>query len=109
MFIKKYQILTVSCSRSVDELDSESYSAPWTPTASSADVPIDGSVDSSDQKRTYSREEFLHEAAATGGPNIGMRIRLVIKIILKEVNVTLTQLLNLFLFSSMLNLHICKT
>lgn len=26
-------------------------------------------------KKTYSREEFLHERAAMGGPNVGMRIR----------------------------------
>lgn len=58
--------------RSVEELDSESYSNPWTPTASSADVPLDGNADL-EQKKTYSREECLHEAAATGGPNIGMR------------------------------------
>lgn len=55
----------------MDELDSESYSAPWSPSAMSVDnTPID-----SEPKRTYSREECLHEAAATGGPNVGMRIR----------------------------------
>lgn len=57
-------------------MDSESYSNPWTPTASSNDVPLDGNLDTKDmpeQKRTYSREECLHEAAATGGPNMGMR------------------------------------
>ncbi|XP_065158783.1 uncharacterized protein RhoGAP102A [Atheta coriaria] len=26
-------------------------------------------------RKTYSREEFLHESAATGGPNVAMRIR----------------------------------
>lgn len=37
---------------------------------------FDGSKMSPSQpKKTYSREECLHEAAATGGPNIGMRIR----------------------------------
>lgn len=57
--------------RSVEELDSESCSLPWTPTAS--DVPVDGNFDLSENRKTYSREECLHEAAATGGPNIGMR------------------------------------
>lgn len=78
-FIFSFTILFYS--RSVDELDSESYSAPWTPTASSTDVPLDGNAEakeSQEQKRTYSREEFLHEAAATGGPNVGMRIRFVL-------------------------------
>ncbi|KAG5885856.1 hypothetical protein JTB14_035876 [Gonioctena quinquepunctata] len=64
---------------SVDELDSESGSAPWTPTALTSDTPLDsifdGKTTPSEQKKTYSREEFLHEAAATGGPNVGMRIR----------------------------------
>nr|XP_023030113.1 uncharacterized protein LOC111518025 [Leptinotarsa decemlineata] len=64
---------------SVDELDSESSSAPWTPIALTADPPLDSVFDGkmipSEQKRTYSREECLHETAATGGPNVGMRIR----------------------------------
>ncbi|XP_018580039.1 uncharacterized protein LOC108917763 isoform X2 [Anoplophora glabripennis] len=63
---------------SVDELDSESNSAPWTPTIPTSEMSIentDGRGTLSEPKKTYSREEFLHEAAATGGPNVGMRIR----------------------------------
>lgn len=64
---------TFCYSRSVDELDSESYSNVWPPMGSGADVPLDGHVEYPEQKKTYSREECLHEAAATGGPNVGMR------------------------------------
>ncbi|KAJ8919389.1 hypothetical protein NQ315_016482 [Exocentrus adspersus] len=63
---------------SVDELDSESNSAPWTPTMTTADISIEninGKGTSSEPKKMYSREECLHETAATGGPNVGMRIR----------------------------------
>ncbi|XP_066146671.1 uncharacterized protein RhoGAP102A [Euwallacea fornicatus] len=64
---------------SVDELDSESNSAPWTPTHPTSEVSTEYAFDvksqNSEPKRTYSREECLHETAATGGPNIGMRIR----------------------------------
>ncbi|RZC43330.1 RhoGAP domain containing protein, partial [Asbolus verrucosus] len=63
---------------SVEELDSESYSAPWTPTAPTSEMSIDNVQADTEPKKTYSREEFLHEAAATGGPNIGMRISGVI-------------------------------
>ncbi|CAH1159539.1 unnamed protein product [Phaedon cochleariae] len=71
---------TLAADESVDELDSESSSAPWTPTAPPTDPPLDSIFDvrpspSTEQRKTYSREEFLHEAAATGGPNMGMRIR----------------------------------
>ncbi|KAJ3631337.1 hypothetical protein MTP99_012470 [Tenebrio molitor] len=60
---------------SVEELDSESYSAPWTPTAPTSEMSIDNAQTDTEPKKTYSREEFLHERAATGGPNVGMRIR----------------------------------
>ncbi|XP_050298074.1 uncharacterized protein LOC126737287 [Anthonomus grandis grandis] len=64
---------------SVDELDSESNSAPWTPTHPTSEVSteyaFDVKIPQGEPKRTYSREEFLHETAATGGPNIGMRVR----------------------------------
>lgn len=71
---------------SVDDLDSESNSAPWTPTQTTSDHAIDHVVqhlpNDSDGRGTppeprkiYSREEFLHGAAATGGPNVAMRIR----------------------------------
>ncbi|KAF7284838.1 hypothetical protein GWI33_021481 [Rhynchophorus ferrugineus] len=65
---------------SVDELDSESNSAPWTPTHPTSEVSMEHAFDpkyalAGEPKKTYSREECLHEAAATGGPNIGMRIR----------------------------------
>lgn len=64
---------------SVDDLDSESNSAPWTPTKPTSEVSMHNAFDekliSGEPKRTYSREECLHGAAATGGPNIGMRIR----------------------------------
>ncbi|XP_060531686.1 uncharacterized protein LOC132705231 [Cylas formicarius] len=65
---------------SVDELDSETNSAPWTPTHPTSEVSSEHAFDRAtvalyEPKRTYSREECLHEAAATGGPNIGMRIR----------------------------------
>ncbi|CAG9856797.1 unnamed protein product [Phyllotreta striolata] len=69
---------SIAADESVDELDSESNSAPWTPTTLSHDPPLDSIFDSklaTEQKKTYSREECLHEAAATGGPNVGMRIR----------------------------------
>ncbi|XP_030761287.1 uncharacterized protein LOC115886333 isoform X2 [Sitophilus oryzae] len=64
---------------SVDELDSECNSAPWTPTQPNSEVSMENAFDpkyiQSEPKKTYSREECLHEAAATGGPNVGMRIR----------------------------------
>ncbi|CAG9836206.1 unnamed protein product [Diabrotica balteata] len=68
---------SAAADESVDELDSESNSAPWTPVTLAHDPPLDSIFDSklAEQKKTYSREEFLHEAAATGGPNVGMRIR----------------------------------
>ncbi|XP_056640965.1 uncharacterized protein LOC130447933 [Diorhabda sublineata] len=69
---------STAADESVDELDSESNSAPWTPVTLAHDPPLDSIFDSkltTEQKKTYSREECLHEAAATGGPNIGMRIR----------------------------------
>lgn len=63
----------------MDELDSESNSAPWTPTKPSSEISTEYAFDvkmqHSEPKRTYSREECLHETAATGGPNIGMRVR----------------------------------
>uniref|UniRef100_A0A6P7GCF2 Unconventional myosin-IXa-like n=1 Tax=Diabrotica virgifera virgifera TaxID=50390 RepID=A0A6P7GCF2_DIAVI len=67
---------SAAADESVDELDSESNSAPWTPVTLAHDPPLDSIFDSklAEQKKTYSREEFLHEAAATGGPNVGMRI-----------------------------------
>lgn len=61
--------------RSVEELDSESYSAPWTPTAPTSEMSIDTVQIVEEPKRTYSREQCLHETAATGGPNVGMRLR----------------------------------
>lgn len=73
---------TVFC-RSFDDLDSESNSAPWT-SAPNADHDHfvqgqswdhDGFYIPSEPRRTYSREEFLHDGAATGGPNVAMRIR----------------------------------
>lgn len=45
------------------------------PTSEMSIENVDGRGTPSEPKRTYSREEFLHEAAATGGPNVGMRIR----------------------------------
>ncbi|KAL1509148.1 hypothetical protein ABEB36_003933 [Hypothenemus hampei] len=62
---------------SVDELDSESNSAPWTPTQPTSEVSTEYAFDIKhvEPKKTYSREECLHETAATGGPNIGMRVR----------------------------------
>nr|XP_968130.4 PREDICTED: uncharacterized protein LOC656511 [Tribolium castaneum] len=56
---------------SVEEVDSESYSAPWSPTGPTPELPLE----SEETKKMYSREEFLHERAAMGGPNVGMRIR----------------------------------
>ncbi|KAK4887857.1 hypothetical protein RN001_004128 [Aquatica leii] len=57
-----------------DDLDSESNSAPLTPTAPSSHVTIEHVIytdsDSGhtppEPRRTWSREEFLHEATATG-------------------------------------------
>ncbi|KAK9875868.1 hypothetical protein WA026_009655 [Henosepilachna vigintioctopunctata] len=68
---------------SQEELDSESYSAPWSPTLPTSETSIDNILHSSEdlpitpteKKKMWSREEFLHESAAMGGPNIGMRIR----------------------------------
>ncbi|XP_030752532.1 rho GTPase-activating protein 36-like [Sitophilus oryzae] len=58
---------------------SECNSAPWTPTQPNSEVSMENAFDpkyiQSEPKKTYSREECLHEAAATGGPNVGMRIR----------------------------------
>lgn len=76
------------CYRSQDDIDSESNSATWTPTASSAGVTFEHSIKNyhldndgrdtpPERKKTYSREECLHETAATGGPNVAMRIRYV--------------------------------
>lgn len=69
----------------MEELDSESNSAPWTPTMPNPETSIENilaqtdadgrTTPSSEPKKVYSREECLHEAAATGGPNIGMRVR----------------------------------
>lgn len=70
----------------MDDLDSESNSAPWTPTQPTSDHAIDHVVQNlqtdsdgrgtpPEPRKIYSREEFLHEAAATGGPNVAMRIR----------------------------------
>lgn len=69
--------------RFTDELDSESNSAPLTPTVPTAHMTIehlihtdsDGCNTPPEPRKTWSREEFLHETAATGGPNLGMRIR----------------------------------
>lgn len=72
----------------MDDVDSESNSAPWTPTQPTSDMAIDhimqnlqtdsdGRGTPPEPRKTYSREEFLHEAAATGGPNVAMRIRCV--------------------------------
>ncbi|XP_025835981.1 uncharacterized protein LOC108739746 isoform X2 [Agrilus planipennis] len=66
-----------------DDVDSESNSAPLTPTVPSSHMSIehvlmndsDGFNTPPESRRTWSREEFLHEMAATGGPNMGMRIR----------------------------------
>ncbi|ERL92845.1 hypothetical protein D910_10152, partial [Dendroctonus ponderosae] len=75
------QILTkkdavAAADESVDELDSEPNSAPWTPTHPTSEVSTEYAFDiKSEPKKTYSREEFLHETAATGGPNVGMRVR----------------------------------
>ncbi|CAG9762437.1 unnamed protein product [Ceutorhynchus assimilis] len=65
---------------SVEELDSESNSAPWTPTHPTSELSTAyafdiGIMQQNEPKKTYSREECLHESAATGGPNIGMRVR----------------------------------
>lgn len=45
------------------------------PTSEMTIENTDGRGTPSEPKRTYSREEFLHGTAATGGPNVGMRIR----------------------------------
>lgn len=37
---------------------------------------VDDNDITTEQRKTYSREEFLHETAATGGPNVAMKIRL---------------------------------
>ncbi|CAH0560546.1 unnamed protein product [Brassicogethes aeneus] len=73
--------LLIDNNLSKNELDSESSLNLWSPTTPSNDLFIEkwkndeDHPNISDTKRTYSREEFLHEAAATGGPNIGMRLR----------------------------------
>ncbi|XP_022901531.2 uncharacterized protein [Onthophagus taurus] len=64
---------------SLDDLDSESISASWTIGALNSDHS-DHTIqnqhdDYQEPRKMYSREEFLHESAATGGPNMGMRIR----------------------------------
>lgn len=70
----------------MDDVDSESNSAPWTPTQPTSDMSIehilqnipadsDGRGTPTEPRKTWSREEFLHETAATGGPNVAMRIR----------------------------------
>lgn len=69
--------------RSIDDLDSECNSAPWTPTSGitiehaihNLQHDYDGREGITEPKKTYSREECLHESAATGGPNVAMRIR----------------------------------
>ncbi|KAB0800109.1 hypothetical protein PPYR_07989 [Photinus pyralis] len=66
-----------------DDLDSESNSAPLTPTAPTSHIAIehvthtdsDSCNTPPEPRRTWSREEFLHEAAATGGPNLVARFR----------------------------------
>lgn len=67
---------------SQEELDSESYTAPWSPTLPTSEISIENypqnmeeSTTPTEKKKMWSREEFLHESAATGGPNVGMRIR----------------------------------
>ncbi|XP_063911660.1 rho GTPase-activating protein 6-like isoform X3 [Zophobas morio] len=62
---------------SVEELDSESYSAPWSPTAPTSEMSIDNAQTETEPKKTktISREDFLHERAATSGHNPGMRMR----------------------------------
>ncbi|XP_044748073.1 uncharacterized protein LOC123309170 [Coccinella septempunctata] len=75
--------ITTGAEESQEELDSESYSAPWSPTLPGCDMSVETMIQSSEElpntptekKRMWSREECLHEAAATGGPNISMRIR----------------------------------
>lgn len=53
--------------RSFDELDSDS--APWSPTTQTSEMSIDSNFQMVDEPKKiyYSREECLHEAAATGG------------------------------------------
>ncbi|KAK5643976.1 hypothetical protein RI129_007821 [Pyrocoelia pectoralis] len=66
-----------------DDLDSESNSAPLTPTAPTSHVALEHVIHTDsdscntppEPRRTWSREEFLHEAAATGGPNLVARFR----------------------------------
>ncbi|GLV35356.1 Rho GTPase activating protein at 102A [Carabus blaptoides fortunei] len=71
----------------LDDGESESNSAPWTPTTNT-EMPLDpvmlslqasgdydGRNTSSEPRKTWSREEFLHENAGTGGPNVAMRLR----------------------------------
>lgn len=80
-------ILLTFCCRLLDDGESESNSAPWTPTTNTemaldpvmlslqASGDYDGRNTPSEPRRTWSREEFLHENAGTGGPNVAMRLR----------------------------------
>ncbi|VEN64394.1 unnamed protein product [Callosobruchus maculatus] len=63
---------------SLDELESETSSAPWSPVSLTFDTQLgECNLEENkltEQKKTYSREEFLHEATATG-PRMRMRHR----------------------------------
>lgn len=82
----------------MDDCESESNSAPWTPTSNTemaldpalialqqhqSSNDYDGRHTPPEPRKTYSREEFLHENAGTGGPNVAMRLRYILLLNIK--------------------------